>query len=212
MDSDEVDESESFAGIYKWIMAGFGLGTALLLVIGFSFAIHWVDKHDRKAQTPQKIRQETHKRVKDPLLGAEKVRFEIPYLHGADPRSLRLMAELSKAKSGQLAGGFKVPAVYITANTRVETELSLKCETLCMASFEIPAKRILLPWFNGKKLHYPEREFKLESFGFHLLVRNSRLQGIGVQESALAAFDQSLNLHKHYKETYFKADGSPIKL
>lgn len=208
---EEIEEPEPLSGLYKIIMGTFGVGMAGLLILGFALAIHWVDHHDRKVQTAAKIRQVTHKPFKDPLLAAERVKFEIPYLHGGDPQSLRLMAEWAKAKTGEVTGGFKIPATYITPNTRVETELSLSCQTLCTLSFELPANRILLPWFNGKKVHYPEREFKLQSFGFRLEVAQSRLQGIGVEDSPLAPFDLSLNLSKHYKETYLDAKGKVIR-
>lgn len=208
---EEVDEPEPLSGLYKIIMGAFGIGMAGMLILGFTLAIHWVDTHDRKVQTAAKIRQVTHKAFKDPLLSAQNVKFEIPYLHGGDPQSQRLMAEWSKAKTGTVSGGFKIPATYVTPNTRVETELTLSCETLCQLKFELPANRILLPWFNGKKVHYPEREFKLESFGFRLEVAESKLQGIGVEESPLAPFDLSLNLKKHYKETYLGSDGKVIR-
>jgi hypothetical protein len=208
---EEVEEPEPLSGLYKIIMGTFGIGMAGMLILGFGLAIHWVDKHDRKVQTAAKIRQVTHKPFKDPLLAAQTVKFEIPYLHGGDPQSQHLMAEWSKAKTGSVSGGFKIPATYVTPNTQVQTELTLSCQTLCQLSFELPANRVLLPWFNNKKVHYPEREFKLESFGFRLEVAESRLQGIGVEERPLAPFDLSLNLKKHYKETYLGSDGKVIR-
>lgn len=208
----EEKTEQELGRIYRLLMTLFGVGMSALLIAGFVLAVHWVDKHDRQVQQTARRSDPPRQSLRDPLQEAVQVQFELPYLHGADPQTLQIMAELARGRSGDLPGGFRIPAQYQTAVTRQQTELSLFCQGICRLSFRLPVAQVLLPWRNGRRWIYPARNYTLKSGTVRLEVQNSRLAGLARQEESLALFNFSVDLRSAYRERYFKADGSEIPL
>ncbi|PIQ26914.1 hypothetical protein COW36_16915 [bacterium (Candidatus Blackallbacteria) CG17_big_fil_post_rev_8_21_14_2_50_48_46] len=206
----EVQENAEFKRAYRLILGIFGIGMSGLLIAGFAAAIYFVDKHDRKFQTVQKMQQRKHVVRHDPLVNAETLQFEIPYLHGGDPRTLRYIADLATKKSGEVKGGFQIKGLYRSQNVQIPTALTLSCDKICTLKFSVPARLALLPWYNGEKMILPEREFQLETQGYFFQVKQSKLQSLRFGAETPAPFDLSLNLRKNYHETYLDAQGKKI--
>ena len=193
--------------VYRQGMYAFGVVMAAGIIGGTWFGLQKV-----RHQVNSPI--ERPERIANPYKDAQTIEFTLPYMHGTNAETLKYMAQLSASKTEPLPNnGFAVEGVYRSGNLEHPTTLKLACEgALCSMKFKLPARYVLPPRMDGRKLVTPKRDFEVYSNGYVLEVKDSKLGGIApADEKNLALFNQRENLKPFYREAYFDSEGKWIR-
>lgn len=199
---------------YRQGMYAFGIVMAAGIVAGTWFGLQKVRNHDDAHRLRVNSPIERPERVANPYKDAQTVEFTLPYMHGTNSATLKYIAQLSASKIESLPNnGFVVEGVYRSGNLEHTTTIKLACKgAVCNMKFKLPARYILPPRMDGRKLVTPKRDFEVYSNGYVLEVKASKLDGIApADETSLALFNQRENLKPFYREAYFDAEGKWIR-
>lgn len=200
--------------VYRQGMYAFGVVMAAGIVAGTWFGLQKVRSHDDAHRLQVNSPIQRADRASNPYKDAQTVEFTLPYMHGTNSETLKYIAQLSASKVERLPNnGFVVEGVYRSGNLEHTTLIQLACESsVCNMKFKLPARYILPPRMDGRKLVTPKREFEIYSNGYVLEVKDSKLGGIApTDEKSLALFNQRENLKPFYREAYFDTEGKWIR-
>ena len=200
--------------VYRRGMYAFGLVMATGIIAGTWLGLQKVRSHDDAHRLQVNSPIERAERAANPYKDAQTVEFTLPYMHGANPETLKYVSQLSASKIEPLPNqGFVVEGVYRSGNLEHTTKIQLACEgALCNMKFKLPARYILPPRMDGKKTVTPKRNFEIYSNGYVLEVKDSKLGGIApADDKSLALFNQRENLKPFYREAYFDTQGKWIR-
>lgn len=200
--------------VYRQGMYAFGVVMATGIIAGTWLGLQKVRSHDDAHRLQVNSPIERAERAVNPYKDAQTVEFTLPYMHGTNPETLRYMAQLSASKTESLPKqGFVVEGVYRSGNLEHTTLVKLACEgPLCEMKFKLPARYVLPPRMDGRKIVTPKRNFEVYSNGYVLEVKDSKLGGMApVDDKSLALFNQRENLKPFYREAYFDSQGKWIR-
>ena len=208
-----VDADSRLYKVYRVSMYAAGAVMATGIIGGTWFGLQMIQKHDQKYA----VERETKIAPRGPALAnpfrdAETVSFHLPYLHGADPNTIRYVTAISQQKSKAIPNGFQVAGEYRSGSISQKITLDLSCKgALCHLDFKLPARLVLTPQHDGRRYRFPKRSFQVASHGYIFEVLNSELAGIHPEGSAtLAAFSENLDLSPYYREAFYDTKGKWI--
>lgn len=209
---DENVENRLFK-VYRRGMYAFGMVMAAGIIGGTWFGLQKVRSHDEAHRLTADSPIERPERAANPFKDAQTVEFTLPYMHGTNANTLKYIAQLSASKTDGLADGFEVEGVYRSGNLEHTTKVQLACEgALCNLKFKLPARYVLPPRMDGRRMVTPKRDFEIYSNGYVFEVKDSKLGGIAPADSTeLALFNQRENLKPFYREAYFDTQGKWIR-
>lgn len=200
--------------VYRQGMYAFGIVMAAGIIGGTWFGLQKVRSHDDAHRIQVNSPIERPERMANPYKDAQTVEFTLPYMHGTNANTLKYVAQLSASKEKSLPNqGFVVEGVYRSGNLEHTTKMQLSCEgPLCELKFKMPARYVLPPRLDGRRMVTPKRDFELYSNGYVFEVKDSKLGGIAPADSSeLALFNQRENLKPFYREAYFDTEGKWIR-
>jgi len=201
---------------YRLSIYAFGLLMATAILGGTWFGLRMIQRHDAKNQIKQNVKADVKRKSKivavKPFEKSKEVSFSLPYQHGADPNTLRIVAQLSTKKSNIIPGGFSLPGIVHINQMQHNTNLQLACQKdLCQLKFIIPSKLVLQPKVEGHKLIYPRRSFEIQADQIRFQIKESRLVSISSESiKNKALFQAPQNLDRFYKENFLNSQGEKI--
>jgi hypothetical protein len=200
-------------GIYRLSVYAFGAVVAAGILTGTWFGLQMIQKHDQKFASEREVKVREHApALANPYRNAETVEFSLPYLHGADPYTIRYINTLSESKTKPIEGGFEVPGEYRSGSISEDIKLELACKgALCHLAFKLPARMVLTPQFDGKHYRIPKRTFQVASHGYVFEILDSQLAGIHPEDSDhVAPFSDNLDVRPYYREAFYDSKGQWI--
>jgi hypothetical protein len=202
--------------VYRFSMYAFGAVVAAGIMGGTWFGLQMIQKHDQKyvhERTEVKADGRRGPALANPFRNAETVQFHLPYLHGADPNTIRYIQALQAAKKKNIPNGFQLDGEYRSGNIKQKISLDLSCQgALCHLDFKLPARMVLTPSYNGRRFVFPKRTYQVAANGYVFEVLDSELAGVRPEDKAdVAAFSENLNLTPYYREGFYDAKGRWIK-
>ncbi len=200
--------------VYRVSMYAFGALVAGAILGGTWFGLQMIQKHDQKYSAEREVKVKTSgPALANPFRDAATVQFRLPYLHGADPNTIRYISAISQQQTGKIRDGFKVNGEYRSGSIKQNVDMALSCKgALCHLEFTLPARLVLTPQFDGKRFKYPKRSFQVASHGYVFEVLDSELGGIHPEGNAnVAAFSENLNVKPYYREAFYDAKGKWIQ-
>lgn len=212
--SDVALESRLYK-IYRLSVYVFGTVFAAGILGGTWFGLQMIQKHDQKYAHQTEIKLKEHgPALANPFRNAATVSFDLPYLHGADPNTIRYISDISQHKTKALPNfGFEVPGEYRSGSISEKVDLSLTCkDALCHLSFKLPARLVLTPQFDGRRFRAPKRNYQVASNGYVFEILDSQLYGIHPEKSdQVAVFSENLDVRPYYREAFFDSKGAWIQ-
>lgn len=200
--------------IYRASVYAFGAIFAAGILGGTWFGLQMIQKHDQKyAHVEEPKAQEHGVALANPYRNAATVSFHLPYLHGADPNTIRYVSEIAQHKTKAITNGFEVPGEYRSGSITQKVTLSLACkDVLCSMDFKLPARLVLTPQFDGKRFRAPKRNYQVASNGYVFEILDSQIFGIHPANSdQVAQFSDNLDVHPFYREAFFDGTGHWIQ-
>lgn len=199
--------------LYRWYrrgMYGFGVVVGAAIISGTWLGLQMVQKHDQANRPQTELKTaERGEQLANPFQEARTVEFKLPYMHGANPYTIRYVSQLAQNPKSTNKNGFVVEGEYRSGSIKQKIDLNLSCaQALCEMSFKMPSRLVLTPRYDGRRFVYPQREFEIHAQDIVFEIEKSRLVGIAQEkDKEMALFDTQVNLKPYYKEFYFDQDG-----
>lgn len=200
--------------VYRVSMYAFGAVVAGAILGGTWFGLQMIQKHDQKYSVEREVKvKDRGPALANPFKDAATVQFRLPYLHGADPNTIRYINAVSQKQNGRIPDGFTVDGEYRSGSIHEKVKLALSCKgALCHLDFRLPARLVLTPQYDGQRYRFPKRSFEVASHGYVFEVLDSELAGIHPEsDPTVAAFSENLNLKPYYREAFYDAKGKWIQ-